>query len=82
MVCAIVHVKIKKCLFFQSTGNILNFCEVGLKISGIVPITVSSAIHYPNYLVTSVVLAVTERHLVIFVGTSTGIIKKVCTLGF
>lgn len=57
----------------------MNFCEVGLKISGIVPITVSSAIHYPNYLVTSVVLAVTERHLVIFVGTSTGIIKKVST---
>ncbi|XP_046682902.1 plexin-B isoform X1 [Homalodisca vitripennis] len=60
-----------------STGNILNFCEVGLKISGIVPITVTAAIHYPNYLMTSVVLAITERHLVIFVGTSTGIIKKV-----
>ncbi|XP_039297179.1 plexin-B-like isoform X1 [Nilaparvata lugens] len=60
-----------------STGNILNFCEVGLKISGVAPISTSSAIDFPNTLVTSVTVTTTERHTVIFFGTSTGYLKKV-----
>ena len=62
---------------FQSTGNILNFCEVGLKISGVVPITNAAAIHFPKSLMTSVTLATTERHTVVFLGSSAGVIKKV-----
>ncbi|KAI5694542.1 hypothetical protein M8J75_000766 [Diaphorina citri] len=60
-----------------STGNILNFCEVGLKISGVSPMVATSIINYPNHLVTSVTLAVTEKNTVIFLGTSNGILKKV-----
>lgn len=60
-----------------STGNILNFCEVGLKISGVVPIKNSAAIHFPKTLITSVTLATTERHTVVFLGSSVGVIKKV-----
>lgn len=62
---------------FQTTGNILNFCEVGLKISGIAPIKTSPAIIYDSVLITSVTVSMAERHTVIFLGTSQGFIKKV-----
>ncbi|XP_075218769.1 plexin B isoform X1 [Lycorma delicatula] len=64
-----------------TTGNILNFCEVGLKISGVAPISTTSAIDFSNNLVTSVTLATTERHTVIFLGTSNGSIKKILVSG-
>ena len=61
----------------QETGNILNFCEVGLKISGVAPISSQAAIHYPNTSLASVSMATTERHTVAFLGTSDGNFKKV-----
>ena len=64
-------------LAFQETGNILNFCEVGLKISGVSPISSQAAIHFPNTSLTSVSMASTERHTVAFLGTSEGNLKKV-----
>jgi len=62
---------------FQETGNILNFCEVGLKISGVAPISSQAAIHFPNTSLASVSMAATERHTVAFVGTADGKLKKV-----
>ncbi|XP_014244949.1 plexin-B isoform X2 [Cimex lectularius] len=64
-----------------STGNILNFCEVGLKISGFTPIKALSAINFDNILVTSVTMATTERNTVAFLGTSGGLLKKVLLVG-
>jgi hypothetical protein len=64
-------------LSFQETGNILNFCEVGLKISGVAPISSQAAIHFPNTSLASISMASTERHTVAFLGTSDGKLKKV-----
>ncbi|XP_066996957.2 plexin-B isoform X2 [Anabrus simplex] len=66
-----------KCPNAGSTGNILSFCDVGLKISGVVPISSQAALHFPNSSLTSVSLATTEKHTVVFLGTSDGSIKKV-----
>ncbi|GLH11398.1 Uncharacterized protein GBIM_16182 [Gryllus bimaculatus] len=60
----------------RSTGNILSFCDVGLKISGVVPISSHAALHLPNTSLTAVAAATTERHTVAFLGTSDGVIKK------
>ncbi|KAL1450839.1 hypothetical protein WDU94_003154, partial [Cyamophila willieti] len=69
-----------RCPEAGTTGNILNFCEVKLKISGVSPM-ISNAINYlPNHLVTSVSLAVTEKNTVIFLGTSNGVLKKVLVI--
>lgn len=64
-------------VLFQSTGNILNFCEVGLKISGTRPISTQAAISFPNYLITSVTIATTGNNTISFLGTSTGVLIKV-----
>ena len=61
----------------QETGNILNFCEVGLRISGVSPISSQAALHFPNTSLVSVSMATTERHTVAFLGTSDGTLKKV-----
>lgn len=61
----------------QTTGNIHNFCEVGLKIAGTVPIYSPPALTYGNALLTSVAVSTTEQHTVGFLGTSDGHLKKV-----
>lgn len=66
---------------FQSTGNIVNFCEVGLKISGFTPIKGHAALHLPNVLITSVTTSRTERSTVVFMGSSNGVLKKVSDYG-
>ncbi|CAG7724457.1 unnamed protein product [Allacma fusca] len=66
-----------KCFEPGGAGNIPNFCEVGLKISGSIPIVQTAAIQFQETLLTSVALAVTEQHTVAFVGTSHGTIKKI-----
>lgn len=68
-------------IFLQTTGNILNFCEVGLKISGVSPIIAQAALHFPNTLVSAVTIANTESHTVAFLGTSDGILEKVLLSG-
>ncbi|CAH0774149.1 unnamed protein product [Bemisia tabaci] len=60
-----------------TAGNILNFCDVGLKISGVDPITAVASFHAPTDLITSVTVATTGRNVVAFLGTSTGSLKKV-----
>ncbi|XP_069694417.1 plexin-B isoform X10 [Periplaneta americana] len=70
-----------KCPKAGETGNILNFCEVGLKISGVSPISSQAAIHFPNTSLASVSMATTERHTVAFLGTSDGNLKKVLLSG-
>jgi plexin A len=62
---------------FQSTGNILNFCEVGLKISGKTPIVNQAVIQFADTSLTSVTIATVERHTVAFLGTKDGRLKKV-----
>lgn len=64
-------------LFLQTTGNIYNFCEAGLRISGVVPISTEAAIYFTNKLVTSVTITTTEKSTVSFLGTSDGVMKKV-----
>lgn len=66
----------------QTTGNIYNFCEVGLRISGFVPISTEAAIYITNKLVTSVTITVTEKSTVAFLGTSDGVMKKVSYFKF
>ncbi|XP_058804816.1 LOW QUALITY PROTEIN: plexin-B [Phymastichus coffea] len=61
----------------QSTGNIGDFCEEALKISGASPIVGQAILHFPDTLVTSIALANTESHTVAFLGTEDGAIKKV-----
>ncbi|XP_014213293.1 plexin-B [Copidosoma floridanum] len=61
----------------QSSGNIGNFCEVGLKISGVAPIIGQAVLHFPDTFVTSVALANTESQSVAFLGTDSGSVKKV-----
>ena len=64
-------------IFLQTTGNIHNFCEVGLKIAGVVPIYSPPALVYGSTLLTSVAVTVTEQHTVAFLATSDGHLKKV-----
>jgi len=66
-----------KCPKAGTTGNIHNFCEVGLKISGRVPIYSVPAVSYSDVLLTSVALTTTEQHTVAFLGTAEGHIKKI-----
>ncbi|CAF4870399.1 unnamed protein product [Pieris macdunnoughi] len=66
-----------KCPSVGSVGNILNFCEVGLKISGLYPIKTMSVLQWNDTLITSVTMSVTGLHTVAFLGTSKGSIKRV-----
>lgn len=59
------------------SGNILNFCEVGLKISGITPITSTAVLSFPNVSLSAVAMATTGQHVLAFLGTTDGKIKKV-----
>lgn len=58
-------------------GNIFNFCEVGLKISGVSPIHSRAALLYRNTSLSAVQAATTAHHTVLFLGTTTGSLKKV-----
>ncbi|MPC95475.1 Plexin-B [Portunus trituberculatus] len=58
-------------------GNIYNFCEVGLKVSGVSPIHASAALAYRNVSLSSVQSALTAHHTLLFMGTTTGTLKKV-----
>lgn len=64
-------------LFLQGAGNIPNFCDVGLKISGMIPIVETAAMTFHQTLATSVTLASIEQHTVAFLGTNNGHVKKV-----
>nr|CAI5855263.1 unnamed protein product [Callosobruchus analis] len=70
-----------KCPNSGSAGNIPNFCEVGLKISGSTPLVASSALTFPNTSLTAVTTASTGRHVLAFLGTNDGKIKKVLLSG-
>ncbi|XP_046429444.1 plexin-B [Neodiprion fabricii] len=70
-----------KCPTAGTTGNILNFCEVGLKISGVSPIVAQAVLHFHNTSVSAVTIANTESHTVAFLGTTDGVLKKVLLSG-
>lgn len=61
----------------QTTGNIMNFCEVGLKISGVAPVASAAALLVDNATLSSVTVGYTERHTVAFLGSQDGVIRKV-----
>ncbi|CAG0883071.1 unnamed protein product [Cyprideis torosa] len=65
---------------WQSTGNILNFCNVGLKISGPTPITNTAALEVRDASVTAIGAGTIEAHTVAFLGTGEGYLKKVSVL--
>jgi len=66
-----------KCPAAGSFGNILDFCETALKISGIRPIPQQVGVGIPNTLATSVTAATVSSNLVAIIGTSQGDIIKV-----
>lgn len=70
-----------KCPTSGSHGNIFNFCNVGLKISGVSPIVAHSLFHFVNESITSVTTANTGPHTLAFLGTIDGQIKKVMISG-
>lgn len=70
-----------KCPIAGMSGNILNFCEVGLKISGVAPISNNAALAFPNTSVTAVATATTGQHVLAFLGTSDGRLIKVLLSG-
>nr|XP_023013437.1 plexin-B [Leptinotarsa decemlineata]XP_023013439.1 plexin-B [Leptinotarsa decemlineata]XP_023013440.1 plexin-B [Leptinotarsa decemlineata] len=70
-----------KCPSSGSAGNIPNFCEVGLKISGVTPLVTTAALAFPNVSLSAVATASTGRHVMAFLGTSDGKIKKVLLSG-
>ncbi|XP_043657313.1 plexin-B [Drosophila teissieri] len=72
-----------RCPIVGSLGNIYNFCSVGLKISGVSPITAHALFHFDNVSVTSVTATSTtdQQHSLAFLGTSKGVIKKVLLSG-
>ncbi|KAJ8983308.1 hypothetical protein NQ317_010846 [Molorchus minor] len=70
-----------KCPSSGSAGNIPNFCEVGLKISGVTPLVATAALTFPNTSLSAVATASTGRHLLAFLGTTDGRLKKVLLSG-
>ncbi|XP_066956195.1 plexin-B-like isoform X2 [Macrobrachium rosenbergii] len=66
-----------KCPQKGTMGNILSFCEVGLKISGPSPVMGRAALRLPRTLVTGVQAIAAATHTVSFLGTNTGTIKKI-----
>ncbi|XP_076035062.1 plexin-B-like isoform X2 [Oratosquilla oratoria] len=66
-----------KCPRQGAMGNILSFCEIGLKISGPAPVVARSALLLNHALVTGVQATATAQHTVAFLGTSTGTINKI-----
>lgn len=70
-----------KCPTSGSAGNIPNFCEVGLKISGATPIVSNAALVFPNVSLSAVATASTGKHVLAFLGTTDGKLKKVLLSG-
>ncbi|XP_044257639.1 plexin-B isoform X2 [Tribolium madens] len=70
-----------KCPSSGSAGNIPNFCEVGLKLSGVTPIVTNAALVFPNVSLSAVATASTGRHVLAFLGTTDGKLKKVLLSG-
>ncbi|XP_030379385.1 plexin-B [Scaptodrosophila lebanonensis] len=69
-----------RCPIVGSLGNIFNFCFVGLKISGVAPVTAHALFHF-DVSVTSVTATTTGQHSLAFLGTEAGTIKKVLLSG-
>lgn len=67
--------------YFQSMGNVFNFCSVGLKISGVAPVESEAAYVYENESITSVTATNAGPHTLAFLGTSNGTVKKVVLSG-
>ncbi|XP_063707390.1 plexin-B isoform X3 [Culicoides brevitarsis] len=70
-----------KCPSTGSTGNIYNFCNAGLKISGVSPLVADSLFTWRNESITSVTVTQAGPHTLAFLGTSDGWIKKVLLSG-
>ncbi|XP_053632956.2 plexin-B isoform X3 [Cherax quadricarinatus] len=70
-----------KCPAAGTMGNIYNFCEVGLKISGVSPLHARAALVYHNTSLSAVQAATTAHHTVLFMGTTTGTLKKALLAG-
>ena len=63
---------------FQGAGrNIPDFCEVGLKISGVSPLAGTPALELPDVGVTGLTVTTTSSHTVAFLGTNSGNLIKV-----
>uniref|UniRef100_A0A1A9ZXZ1 Sema domain-containing protein n=1 Tax=Glossina pallidipes TaxID=7398 RepID=A0A1A9ZXZ1_GLOPL len=65
----------------STTSNVYSFCNVGLKISGVAPITSHALFHFSDVSVTSVTATTTGPHTLAFLGTEHGSIKKVLLSG-
>uniref|UniRef100_T1J8J8 Sema domain-containing protein n=1 Tax=Strigamia maritima TaxID=126957 RepID=T1J8J8_STRMM len=65
-----------ECPLAGSAGNIFNFCDADLKISGSAPISTIASLVYPNVSIVALTAAVTNPHTVVFLGTDDGYLKK------
>ncbi|XP_017776948.1 PREDICTED: plexin-B [Nicrophorus vespilloides] len=65
-----------KCPSAGNAGNVPSFCDAGLKISGATPIVSNAALTF-NTSLSSVSTASTGHHVLAFLGTMDGRIKKV-----
>ncbi|KAL9872786.1 plexin-B isoform X2 [Glossina fuscipes] len=65
----------------STTSNVYSFCNVGLKISGVAPITSHALFQFSDVSVTSVTATTTGPHTLAFLGTEHGSIKKVLLSG-
>lgn len=70
-----------KCPGAGHAGNVPNFCDAGLKISGGTPIVATAALTFANVSLSAVATASTGRHVLAFLGTADGWIKKVLLSG-
>ncbi|XP_055537912.1 plexin-B isoform X2 [Wyeomyia smithii] len=70
-----------KCPVVGSIGNIFSFCHVGLKISGVTPIIARAHFNFPNTSITSVSTTTAGPHILAFLGTGDGWIRKVLLSG-
>uniref|UniRef100_A0A6A7FV03 Plexin-B-like n=1 Tax=Hirondellea gigas TaxID=1518452 RepID=A0A6A7FV03_9CRUS len=70
-----------KCPAAGTTGNIYNFCEVGLKISGVSPARAAAVLEYEQRSVSAVQAATTAGHTVLFLGTTDGWLIKALVTG-
>ncbi|RWS11985.1 plexin B-like protein [Dinothrombium tinctorium] len=57
-------------------GNVNNFCSETLRLNGSIPISTTAAIAYENTTLTAVTAVTVSQHNVVFMGTSSGHLKK------
>ncbi|UYV78867.1 plexB [Cordylochernes scorpioides] len=72
---------VEKCPEPGHGGNVISFCKETLMLNGSLPATAPTALTYDNVTLTAALATTTDRHTVLFAGTSRGRIKKILLNG-